>query len=225
MGGSSQKTDDATGGDVLDKTKNPPKPRVSTDVEDLVKKYSKQQSQELKKEFKKNQDELSKALTAQVATSVSAAIQALGGQFAYQNVTANQNVNAVEAKYKTTIENQSLLDNALDSEDDVEYFNDQGEEEQEDDDICLVDEIDSKAVKQRVAPSDETVSAWARARKVSSDYSMDEWTKFVKIPSVTKYTSHPGAKSFKAPAVDGEVPQLKYKEQKIAEKRVSLHIR
>ena len=109
MGGSSQKTDDATGGDVLDKTKNPPKPRVSTDVEDLVKKYSKQQSQELKKEFKKNQDELSKALTAQVATSVSAAIQALGGQFAYQNVTANQNVNAVEVKNKTTIENQSLL--------------------------------------------------------------------------------------------------------------------
>ena len=77
MGGSSQKTDDATGGDVLDKTKNPPKPRVSTDVEDLVKKYSKQQSQELKKEFKKNQDELSKALTAQVTTSVSAAIQEL----------------------------------------------------------------------------------------------------------------------------------------------------
>ena len=34
------------------------------------------------------------------------------------------------------------------------------------------------------------------------------------------YTSHPGAKSFKAPGVDSETPALKYKEQKEFEKKV-----
>ena len=88
MGGTSQKTDEGTGGVVLDKAKNPPKQRAApADVEDLVKKYSKQQSQELKKELKKNQDELSKALTTQVATSISAAIQALSSQYDDQNKT------------------------------------------------------------------------------------------------------------------------------------------
>ena len=225
MGGTSQKTDEGTGSDVLDKAKNPPKQRAApADVEDLVKKYSKQQSQELKKELKKNQDELSKALTAQVATSISAAIQALSSQYDAQNKTANQIVNAVDDKNQTSVESQNFLDNALDSEDDVEYFDSQDEEDHDDYDICLIDEIESKAVKQRVSPSDETVSAWARARKISSDYSVKEWTKSVKIPSVTKYTTHPGARSFKAPAVDGEVPQLEYREQKDAEKRVSLPI-
>ena len=55
------------------------------------------------------------------------------------------------------------MEKALDSEHDVEYFDDQDEEEQDDNDICLIDGIELKTVKQRNKPSDETVSGWARA--------------------------------------------------------------
>ena len=86
--------------------------------------------------------------------------------------------------------------------------------------VSLGDMMESKAFKHRVSPSAETVQVWAKARKITEDYDMDEWKKTTKVPSILKYTAHLGARCFKAPAVDSEVPNLKYKDQKESEKKV-----
>ena len=80
--------------------------------------------------------------------------------------------------------------------DDVEDKSSADEEE------TLTEGLESKTIKTRVVPDDESVRIWARARKVTDDYDIEDWKKSVKLPIVPKYTSHPAARSFKAPAAD-----------------------
>ena len=112
------------------------------------------------------------------------------------------------------IEDQSSGEEDLSND---ERFEDKSSTDEEE---TLTEGLESKTIKSRVVPDDESVRIWAKARKVTDDYDIKEWKKAVRLPIIPKYTSHPSARSFKAPAADSEVPQLKYKEQKDFEKKV-----
>ena len=112
------------------------------------------------------------------------------------------------------IDDQSSEEEDLSNDERLEDKSSTDEEE------TLTEGLESKTIKSRVVPDDESVRIWAKARKVTDDYDIEDWKKSVKLPIVPKYTSHPSARSFKAPAADSEVPQLKYKEQKEFEKKV-----
>ena len=127
---------------------------------------------------------------------------------------------------RQSVESEKDVTSDMPSDDDkFEEGNLEPSEESDDEEVSLGDVMESKAFNQRVSPSAETVQVWAKARKVTEDYDRDEWKKTTKVHSILKYTAHLGARSFKAPSVDSEVPNLNYKEQKETEKKVDkLHI-
>ena len=95
-------------------------------------------------------------------------------------------------------------------------------EDDDEEDETLVDGVESRKFRSRTKPSDEVVRLWAQARRSTDDYSAEDWKKTPANADVKSYTSHPGARSFKAPAVDSEAPALKYKERKDHEKKAEV---
>ena len=73
----------------------------------------------------------------------------------------------------------------------------------------------------RVKPSEEVISVWAQARKITDEDQSQDWKKIVVSSEVKAYTDHPAARCFKAPLADAEAPELKYKDKKDNEKKVS----
>ena len=67
-----------------------------------------------------------------------------------------------------------------------------------------------KINKVEIQPAKESGRTWARARKVTEGYDIEDGKKSVKIPVVQNYTSHARARCFKVPSVDIEVTNLKY---------------
>ena len=113
-----------------------------------------------------------------------------------------------------------------------------GEEEEEFSELTLVDGIISRKIKRlvgkqialqhflnlsfsRLNPGEEVKRIWAISRKVDEESHPDDWKKIGVNSDIRAYTDHPGACSFKAPAVDVEAPELKYRDKKEAEKKVT----
>ena len=196
--------------ELLSKMKTPPK---AADISSIVKKYTIQQSEILKKDLLASQASFSKELKdkmlglTQIVTSLAT------------------NMVTPVTQLQTAAQSQILPTspphlNESFEEDEIESQKGDDEDLDDDDNETLVDGVESKRFKKRVKPAGETVRLWTQARKVTDDYNAEDWKKTISNPVVQQYTSHPGAKSFKAPAVDSEVPQLKYKEQKEFEKKV-----
>ena len=74
----------------------------------------------------------------------------------------------------------------------------------------------------RVKPSDEAITVWAQARRITEEDQSQDWKKIVLGTEVKAYTDHPAAKCFKAPSADAEAPDLKYKDKKENEKKVRI---
>ena len=75
----------------------------------------------------------------------------------------------------------------------------------------------SAAKKRRLVPSENQISMWADARRVSADFNKDDWKEVSASRILKDYSEHPDAVSFKAHQVDGEV-SLSYQNQRDAEK-------
>jgi len=75
----------------------------------------------------------------------------------------------------------------------------------------------SAAKRRRLVPSENQISMWADARRVSADFNKDDWKEVSASRILKDYSEHPDAVSFKAHQVDGEV-SLSYQNQKDAEK-------
>ena len=75
----------------------------------------------------------------------------------------------------------------------------------------------STAKKRRLVPSENQISMWADARRVSADFNKDDWKEVSASRILKDYSEHPDAVSFKAHQVDGEV-SLSYQNQRDAEK-------
>ena len=197
---------------------NPPNKNGGTqkkdDIDVLVKKYSKKQSEAIRKEMNKNHTALSEELIKKV-NAMAEKVDALSVP------AANPHMLPVPVAGRQSVESEKDVMSEMPSDEDkFEEGNIEPSEESDDEEISLGDVMESKAFKQRVCPSAETVQVWAKARKVTEDYDRDEWKKTTKVHSILKYTAHLGARSFKAPSVDSEVPNLNYKEQKETEKKV-----
>ena len=183
------------------------------DIDVLVKKYSRKQSEAIRKEMNKNHTALSEDLIKKI-TAIAEKVDALSVP------AANAHMLPVPVAGRQSVEFEKDFTSDMPSDDGKFEDGNLEPSEESDDEVSLGDMMESKAFKQRVSPSAETVQVWAKARKITEDYDMDEWKKTTKVPSILKYTAHLGARCFKAPAVDSEVPNLKYKDQKESEKKV-----
>ena len=70
--------------------------------------------------------------------------------------------------------------------------------------------LGGKSNKVEIQPAKESGRTWARARKDTEGYDIEDGKKSVKIPVVQNYTSHAWARCFTAPSVNIEVTNLKY---------------
>ena len=59
---------------------------------------------------------------------------------------------------------------------------------------------------------------WETSRKVTQDNAPDDWKKLTTKSIVHRYTEHPGAAMFKAPAAEPQLLDLKFKDRKDREK-------
>ena len=192
-------------------SKSDDKNQKSTKTEDvsaLVQKYTNRHAKALQDELHASHKSLSDDLKGQFY-ELKDMVQGLVGKTDQTHHVRN---NAQSSAM--VIDDQSSEEEDLSND---EKFEDKSSTDEEE---TLTEGLESKTIKSRVVPDDESVRIWAKARKVTDDYDIEDWKKSVKLPIVPKYTSHPSARSFKAPAADSEVPQLKYKEQKEFEKKV-----
>jgi hypothetical protein len=210
--------------EILAKVKTPPKPKPSPDLTSIVKKYTAQQSEILKKDLKAGQDAMALDLKTQIA-GLAQVVGALSTTMARQDVKVEalppvsmpQILPPARPRSPLSLGNDFDLSDR-DNDEDYESGKDDDDEEAE----TLVEGVESKSFKKRIKPSSEVLRLWAQSRKVTDDYNAEDWKKTAFNPDIKTYTSHPGAKSFKAPCVDSETPALKYKEQKEFEKKVSI---
>ena len=91
---------------------------------------------------------------------------------------------------------------------------DEGDDSEEEEDANLMDFVHKKS-KKRVEPSMETVQLWGQYRKRTSDFRPDDWRTMGGLFNVKAYTDHPLAVMFKAPEVDPQAPNLKFKDKKV----------
>ena len=102
-------------------------------------------------------------------------------------------------------------------------IDDDGEDPQdpddEEDESNLMDIVHKKA-KKRMNPSMETIQLWAQYRKKTTDFRPDDWRVMGSMANVKSYTDHPGAVMFKAPEVDPQAPNLKFKDKREREKKL-----
>ena len=191
-------------------SKSDDKNQKSTKTEDvsaLVQKYTNRHAKALQDELQASHKSLSDDLKGQF-NELKDMVQGLVGTDQRHHVRNNAQSSAM------VIDDQSSEEEDLSND---EKFEDKSSTDEEE---TLTEGLESKTIKSRVVPDDESVRIWAKARKVTDDYDIEDWKKSVKLPIVPKYTSHPSARSFKAPAADSEFPPLKYKEQKEFEKKV-----
>ena len=214
------KEDKAKQGDkeILSKVKAPPKP--TPDLSSVVKKYTAHQTEVLKKELLASQDNLALELKTQIG-GLANVVETLSAMMARQEPLPPVAIPQIFPPGKPT--SSVSLNNAYDLSDMEDADGDEsGKDDDDEEPETLVDGVESKSFKKRIKPSPEVLRLWAKSRKVTDDYNAEDWKKTAFNPDIKAYTSHPGAKSFKAPSVDSETPPLKYKEQKEFEKKVIL---
>ena len=222
--GPSKELDSQSDKEILVKAKTPPKPKPSHDLTSIVKKYTAQQSEILKKDFKAGQDAMALDLKTQIA-GLAQVVGALSTTMARQDVKveALPPVSMPQILPPARPRSPLSLGNDFDlSERDNDEDYESGKEDDDEEAETLVEGVESKSFKKRIKPSSEVLRLWAQSRKVTDDYNAEDWKKTAFNPDIKTYTSHPGAKSFKAPCVDSETPPLKYKEQKEFEKKAEI---
>lgn len=197
------------------KMKTPPKPGAVPDVAAIVKKYTSQQAETLRKDLLKDLAAGQEAFANEMKTQFLGLTKMLTSSVANTRQDQLPPVNFPQIPAAKPVQAPSLL--FQDVEDD-EYESPREDEDEEDE--TLIDGVESRKFRSRTKPTDEVVRLWAQARRSTDDYSSEDWKKTPANADVKSYTSHPGAKSFKAPGVDSEAPALKYKEQKDHEKKV-----
>ena len=215
--------DGQTDKEILAKVKTPPKPKPSPDMSSIVKKYTAQQSEILKRDLMASQE----AMALEMKTQIMGLAQVVG------TLTSTMSRQDIRMETLPPVPMPQILPSGIPKSplslvsafDLSEVDNDDGDYEsgKDDDDEeaeTLLEGVESKSFKKRIKPSSEVLRLWAQSRKVTDDYNAEDWKKTAFNPDIKTYTSHPGAKSFKAPGVDSETPALKYKEQKEFEKKV-----
>ena len=100
---------------------------------------------------------------------------------------------------------------------DEESSHDEEEHETEHEE-SLMEGLQSYKISRRIKPAQVVLDAWAKTRKMTSDFQPEDWKKYNEDPNVKLYTMHPGASSFKAPEADPECPPL-FKDGKELEKK------
>lgn len=207
---SEHKKDHKEGAKTLQaKMKSPPKP--GQDIAAIVKKYTSQQAESLKKDLAAGQEAFANDMKTQFMSLT---------KMLTDSVTVAKNDKLPPVDFPQIVPAKPAKAPSLLFPDEDEDAYESSKEEDEDDDETLVDGVESRKFRSRMKPADEVVRLWAQARRSTDDYSAEDWKKMPAIPDVKSYTSHPGARSFKAPGVDSEAPALKYKEQKEHEKKV-----
>ena len=133
---------------------NPPNKNGGTqkkdDIDVLVKKYSKKQSEAIRKEMNKNHTALSEELIKKL-TAMAERVDALSVP------AANPHMLPVPV----AVAGRQSMECEKDVTSDMPSDDDKFEE------VSLGDMMESKAFKHRVSPSAETVQVWAKARKVT----------------------------------------------------------
>ena len=104
-------------------------------------------------------------------------------------------------------------------EDDEEMVDDAVDTDEDEEDKNLMDYVHKKT-KKKVEPTMETTQLWAQYCKKTTDFRTDDWRIMGSLPNVKAYTDHPGAAMFKAPEVDPQAPNLKFKDKKDREKKL-----
>jgi len=196
--------------EILSKAKVPPKP--TPDLSAVVKKYTTHQTEVLKKELQASQDTLALDLKTQIG-GLASVVETLSATMARQEPLPPAAIPQSSASLNIACDLSDMEDADVDES---------GKEDDDEEPETLVDGVESKSFKKRVKPSPEVLRLWAKSRKVTDDYNAEDWKKTAFNPDIKAYTSHPGAKSFKAPSVDSETPPLKYKEQKEFEKKAEI---
>ena len=97
---------------------------------------------------------------------------------------------------------------------------DEGETLEYDQDDTLLG-IVQRSNKARVAPEAGTKQLWGQYRKKTNEFRPDDWRKPGSQVNIKAYTEHPEALMFKAPEIDAEAPDLRFKDRKEREKKVS----
>lgn len=203
---------------LLTKIKAPPKPSGAPDIAAIVKKYTSQQADGLRKDLLKDLKAGQEAFANEMKTQFLGLSKVLSDSIAPRQ---DQLPSVAIPQILPVARPVSTPVSLMDVEDD-EYESERDEDDEEDE--TLIDGVESRKFRSRTKPTDEVVRLWAQARRVTDDYHSEDWKKTPSNADVKTYTSHPAAKSFKAQSVDSEAPALKYKEQKDHEKKVSFFL-
>ena len=203
---------------LLAKIKTPPKPSGAPDIAAIVKKYTTQQADGLRKDLLKDL----KAGQEAFANEMKAQFLGLSKVLSDSIVPRQDQLPPVAIPQILPVARPVAAPVSLMEDDAYEYESERDDDDEEDE--TLIDGVESKKFRSRTKPTDEVVRLWAQARRVTDDYAAEDWKKTPSNADVKTYTSHPAAKSFRAPAVDSEAPALKYKEQKDHEKKVSFFL-
>ena len=201
-----------------EKDKDKDKPEVSEEIKKVI---SKEITKKMDRAVKK-QDELSKLVeesrneTKTEITKISQTIANLSKALLKSSPAPAPDCDdqepydkqEVEPCFSSWLENTGVDEGSSHDEQELETEHEES----------LMEGLQSYKISRRIKPAPVVLEAWAKTRKMTSDFQPEDWKKYNEDPKVKLYTMHPGASSFKAPEADPECPPL-FKDGKELEKK------